>query len=118
LADASSVADTDREHASVAEMLVRWQRYRDTSATIRAAASTASGLPGARTIATNEGSSTFNGFNLSVESFLADNRTQFLDKLDAASDRLRGLRIAMIVLPLLAAALALWGVQIRWNEYR
>lgn len=118
LAAAADAADTDREHASVAEVLVRWQRYRDTSTTIRSTASSANGLAAARTIATNEGNSTFNGFNLAVESFLADNRTQFVEKLDAASDRLRGLRLAMIVLPVLAAALALWGVQIRWNEYR
>lgn len=123
LVDAADAADTDREHASVGEILVRWQRYRDTSAAIRSTAgqstaSGASGLAAARTIATNEGNSTFNGFNLAVESFLADNRTQFVEKLDAANDRLRGLRLAMIVLPILAAALALWGVQIRWNEYR
>jgi hypothetical protein len=118
LVDASRSADTDREHASVAEILVRWQRYRDTSATIRSTTATSGGVAAARTIATNQGNSTFNGFNLSVESFLADNRTQFVAKLDAASDRLRGLRLAMIILPLLAAALALWGVQLRWNEYR
>ena len=118
LADAAGAADTDREDASVAEILVRWQRYRDTSTTIRSTAAGATGLAAARTIATNQGNSTFNGFNLAVESFLADNRTQFVEKLDAASDRLRGLRLAMIVLPILAAALALWGLQIRWNEYR
>jgi hypothetical protein len=118
LAEAALLADTARERASVAEMLERWRRYRATSDTIRRAASTPTGLAEARTVATNEGNSTFNGFNLAVETFLADNRGQFESSLDAASDRVRLLDLGMVVLPLLAAALALWGIQIRWNEYR
>jgi hypothetical protein len=118
LADASASADTTREHASIAEILVRWQRYRDTSAQIRTTATGAGGVAAARLLATNEGNSTFNGFNLAVESFLTDNRAQFEQRLDAATDRLRGLQISMIVLPALALALALWGIQLRWNEYR
>jgi hypothetical protein len=118
LTDAARVADSARERASVAEMLERWRRYRVTSDTIRRNASNPTGLAEARTVATNEGNSTFNGFNLAVETFLADNRGQFEAHLDAASDRLRLLDLGMVVLPLLAAALALWGIQIRWNEYR
>jgi hypothetical protein len=118
LADAVRVADSHRERASIVEVLARWQRYRTTSDTIRSAAADPATIARARTLATNEGNSTFNGFNLSVENFLADNRTQFEAHLDAANDRLRLLELGMIVLPLLAAALALWGVQIRWNEYR
>lgn len=118
LADAARVADSAREHASIAEVLVRWERYRSTSAAIRTAAASPTTVTTARTIATNEGNRTFNGFNLAVENFLADNRAQFEARLDAASDRLRLLELGMLVLPLLAAALALLGVQIRWNEYR
>ncbi len=118
LADAASVADSARERASAAEMLQRWQRYRTTSDSIRDKAQSGADLPGARRLATNEGNGTFNGFNLAVETFLADNRRQFEAHLDAARDRLRALEPGMIVLPLLAAALALWGIQIRWNEYR
>ena len=118
LADAALVADSARERASIAEVLARWERYRATSATIRTAAGSAGTIATARTIATDEGNRAFNGFNLAVENFLADNRAQFEAHLDAANDRLRLLEVGMLVLPLLAAALALWGIQIRWNEYR
>ena len=49
---------------------------------------------------------------------LSDNRSQFADGLANADDRLRLLVPGMILLPLLAALLALWGWQLRITEYR
>ena len=100
--------------AAVAELLVRWQRYADTVTALRAAPTPDAG----RVIAVDAGSSTFNGFNFSLESVLGDNRTQFLDALDRSSDALRGLTLLALVLPVLAALAALLGYQLRINEYR
>ncbi|HEX2047944.1 MAG TPA: hypothetical protein VHF27_09275 [Acidimicrobiales bacterium] len=114
LTNAADVADSDRERAAVAEMLVRWQRYQDTSAQLRTTADAAQ----ARSIAVGPGSATFNGFNFSVESVLSDNRDQFLEGLASATDRLRSLNLVALFLPLLAVLVALGGFQLRLNEYR
>ena len=71
--DAAGVADSARERAAVAEMLVRWQRYQVRREALRRASG-----DDARRLATGDVSSTFNGFNFSVESVLCDNRAQFL----------------------------------------
>jgi hypothetical protein len=113
LTDAASVADSDRERAAVAEMLVRWQRYQDTSAQLRST----SDANQARALAVGPASATFNGFNFSVESVLSDNRDQFLDGLASAADRLRSLTLVALLLPLVAAIGALGGFQLRMNEY-
>jgi hypothetical protein len=112
--EAARRADSDRERAAVAELLVRWQRYADTVTELRAAPTTEAG----RAIAVDAGSSTFNGFNFSLESVLGDNRAQFLDALDRSSDALRGLTLLALGLPALAAVAALLGYQLRINEYR
>ncbi|HEV3496139.1 MAG TPA: hypothetical protein VHA34_07315 [Actinomycetes bacterium] len=103
LTDAAAVADSDRERAAVAEMLVRWQRYQDTATQLRATTDAAQ----ARTLAVGPASNTFNGFNFSVESVLSDNRSQFLDGLASAARRLGSLTLV-----------ALGGFQLRLNEYR
>ncbi|MDP1805304.1 MAG: hypothetical protein Q8K72_09075, partial [Acidimicrobiales bacterium] len=114
LTDAAAEADSDRERAAVAEMLVRWQRYQDTATQLRATADPAQ----QRTIAVGPGSATFNGFNFSVESVLSDNRSQFLDGLASAADRVGNLTLVALFLPLLAAFGALGGFQLRINEYQ
>ena len=113
LTDAADVADSDHERAAVAEMLVRWQRYQDTSAQLRATADAAQ----ARALAVGPGSATFNGFNFSVESVLSDNRDQFLEGLKSATDRLRYLSLVALFLPLAATVGALGGFHLRLNEY-
>ncbi|HVF33042.1 MAG TPA: hypothetical protein VM933_08395 [Acidimicrobiales bacterium] len=112
--EAARRADSAREKAAVAELLVRWQRYADTVTRLRSAPTPEAG----RAIAVDAGSSTFNGFNFSLESVLGDNRTQFLEALDRSSDALRGLTLLASGLPLLAALAALVGFQLRINEYR
>jgi hypothetical protein len=114
LADAADQADSPRERAAAAEMLVRWQRYADTVTQLSA-------TPDAnarRAIAVGPGSSAFNGFNFSVESVLGDNRAQFLGGLQDAADRLRYLPAITLLLPLGAMVIALLGFQLRINEYR
>ena len=113
LADAADEADSDRERAAVAEMLVRWQRYQDTSAQLRAT----SDATQARAIAVGPASATFNGFNFSVESVLSDNRDQFLDGLASAARRLRSLTLVALLVPLVAALGALGGFELRIHEY-
>jgi hypothetical protein len=113
LTDAADVADSDRERAAVAEMLVRWQRYQDTAVQLRATTDAAQ----ARAVAVGPASATFNGFNFSVESVLSDNRSQFLDGLASAADRVGSLTLVALLLPLVAAAGALGGFQLRINEY-
>ncbi len=113
LTDAAGVADSDRERAAVAEMLVRWQRYQDTAAQLRAITN----VDQQRAVFVGPTSATFNGFNFSVESVLGDNRDQFLDGLASAADRLGNLTLVALFLPLLAALGALVGFQLRLNEY-
>jgi hypothetical protein len=113
LTDAAAVADSDRERAAVAEMLVRWQRYQDTAAQLRATTDAAQ----ARAVAVGPASATFNGFNFSVESVLSDNRGQFLDGLASAARRLGSLSLVALLVPLVAAVGALGGFQLRINEY-
>jgi hypothetical protein len=112
LTDAAGVADSDRERAAVAEMLVRWQRYQDTAAQLRSITN----VDQQRAVFVGPTSATFNGFNFSVESVLGDNRDQFLDGLASAADRLGSLTLVALFLPLLAALGALFGFQLRLNE--
>ena len=117
LFDAARLADSTRERYAAAEMLLRWQRYRDTNRTIQAAA-TRGDRETARVTATSTGNQAFNGFNLSVESVVQDNTTQFGDKLSSADHRLRYLGLSALLIPLAALLLMLWGTQMRINEYR
>jgi hypothetical protein len=117
LFDAVHLAGSPRERAAAAEMLLRWQRYRDTNRTIQAAAARGDRST-ARLTATTTGNQAFNGFNLSVESVVQDNTVQFADKLASAEHRLRFLRASALLVPLIALLLMLWGTQMRINEYR
>ena len=107
-------ADSPRERAAVAEMLVRWQRYADTVAELNGTTDAAR----RRAIAVGPSSAAFNGFNFSVESVLGDNRAQFLGGLEDASRRLGGLTAVTLLVPLAAAAAATAGFRLRINEYR
>ena len=117
LFDAVRLADSTRERYAAAEMLLRWQRYRDTNRTIQTAA-TRGDRAAARLTATSTGNQAFNGFNLSVESVVQDNTAQFADKLSSADHRLRYLSASALLIPLVALLLMLWGTQMRINEYR
>jgi hypothetical protein len=117
LFDAARLADSSRERYAAAEMLVRWQRYRDTNRAIQAAA-TRGDRVAARLTATTTGNQAFNGFNLSVESVVQDNTTQFEDSLSSADHRLRYLGASALLFPLIALLLMFWGTQMRINEYR
>ena len=111
---AGQQADSGREQATVMEMRTRWQRYLTAVAQLRAARTPAE----ARTLAIGPVSTSFNGFNYSVESVLADNRDQFARRLADADDAVRGLRAGAGALLLLATLAALLGFQLRINEYR
>lgn len=117
LLDAYDTADSDRERAAAIELLIRWARYLDTSEAIEQLLVT-SDIVGARGLAVTDGNTAFNGFNTAVESVLSDNRSQFTDSVAEASDAIGWLRGASIVIPVLAALLAMWGFQTRINEYR
>lgn len=114
LLDAAVAADSPRERAAVAEAGLRWQRYQNTVATLRAAPNPAA----AKAVAVGPANSDFNGFNFSVQSILGQNRGQFLDGLGSAADRTA--RTPPLVLLLLVGALAamFWGFQLRINDYR
>jgi hypothetical protein len=114
LGQAATAADTARERAAVAEAALRWQRYEATVTTLRAAPNQAA----ATAIAVGPASSDFNGFNFSVESILGQNRGQFLDGLATAADRTTRLPTGILLLLLAALATALWGFQLRINDYR
>ena len=112
--DAAVAADSPRERAAVAEAGLRWQRYQNTVATLRAAPNAAA----AKAVAVGPANADFNGFNFSVQSILGQNRDQFLAGLGSATDRTA--RTPSLVLLLLLGALAamFWGFQLRINDYR
>ncbi len=110
-------ADSSREQAAATEMQIRWQRYRAVSDEILKLAN-ADDIAGAKQLSQGSGGSAFVGFNTAVESVLLDNREQFLDGMSEARNTLDWLQLAMIALPIVAALLALWGYQLRINEYR
>ena len=112
LFDAARQADSARERAAVAESMTWWQRYRDTVDSLRA-----SDVATATTIAINESNPMFNGFNVTVESVLGDNESQFIDGLDDASGSLRWLGLGTLGLAFVAALCVLLGFQARINEY-
>ncbi len=113
LARLGDSADSDRERAAVTELDVRWQRYREAVGEIEAA-----GAEARRELALGAGNSTFNGFNVSVESVLGDNRADLIDNLEQAHDRTRRLTFVVGLVPLAALLAALFGFQLRIKEYR
>jgi len=117
LPDLALAADSARERAAVAEVAERWQRYLDTSRELRAAAA-ANDTDAVNAIATGSGTSTFNGFNTSVESVLAQNQQQFVDAVNEADDLLKYVRLAIPLATLIAALLAWWGFSLRIRDYQ
>lgn len=113
LFQAATTSDSTRKRAAVAELMVRWQRYRQAVAALRQAGGDAS-----RQLAVGQVSSTFNGFNVSVESVLGDSRTEFAAALDRGGHRSSGLDLVVVIGLAVAVALALAGHQARINEYR
>lgn len=113
LGDAAARADSPRERAATAELLVRWQRYAEASERLRGASAEE-----ARAIAVGPAAATFTGFNAAVESVLGDNRAQLLDGFEAADGHVGPIALVALVLPLVAAVCALGGLQLRIAEYR
>ncbi|MCB0990824.1 MAG: hypothetical protein R2770_21785 [Acidimicrobiales bacterium] len=116
LAEAGALADSDREDAAVAELVVRWDRYLEVSDRVEQLLASGD-ASGARVVASGEGNSAFNGFNTAVESVLLDNRTQFAEGVQAATAALGYLRVASVVLAAAAALAAWFGFQARIGEY-
>lgn len=118
------IADTEREASRALEAVTWWGRYLERRETLRGALAPVlpDGAADARLVeveaAYRDMSAAFNGFAFTVEGILADNTDQFTAGLEAATDRTAGLLFAALILPLAAAALALWGFQLRINEYR
>lgn len=96
-------------------MLVRWDRYLETSQSIRTALE--ADPVAATALAVTAGNADFNGFNTSVESVLSDNRSQVTAGLADARNHLDWLRLGAVLLPALTALAALWGFQLRIREY-
>jgi hypothetical protein len=113
IGSAATSADSPRERAAVADTAVRWQRYEGTSAALRAA-------PGAAAKAIAEGplNSDFNGFNFSLGAILGQNQGQFQNGLASAANDTSRVPTAMLLLLVVAIGGALWGFQLRINDYR
>lgn len=117
LAEAIGVASSERERAGAEELVARWDRYLAEST--RSQVALASGdAAAAESLIQGAANSAFNGFNTTVEAALLDNREQFLDQLDTASNSLRWLRELILVGSLLGAIFAWWGFAQRIGEYR
>lgn len=117
LHDARTVAGSDRERATVDELVARWERYLNESARSQQALAR-DDIDGAQSIIQGSANSAFNGFNTTVEAALLDNREQFLAQLDTASDSLQWLRGLILAGSLVAALCAWWGFAQRIGEYR
>ncbi|MGH9280477.1 MAG: hypothetical protein ACRD12_20585 [Acidimicrobiales bacterium] len=114
LVEAAASADSPREEAAVEDVDIRWQRYVATVAAQRGAPNAAA----ARAVAVGPANSTFNGFNFATQLVLSQNRDQFLDDLEEAAQTAARLPQGVLLLLLVALAAALWGFQIRINDYR
>lgn len=114
---AEEEADSSRELAGTAEVVVRWNRYLLESGQIQSALRLGD-ADTAEVITRGPANSAFNGFNTSVEAALLDNREQFLAQLARAADSLRWVRPVVVIGSLLAAVLAWWGFAVRIGEYR
>ncbi|MEM7275158.1 MAG: hypothetical protein AAF547_18900 [Actinomycetota bacterium] len=110
-------ADSDRERAASQALLVRWTRYEDAARSIDALAR-AGDQAGAVALYQGEGLATFNGLNTGIESVLSDNRSQFIDGVDRASQAVSTTPFLTIILPVLAALAILLAIQRRLGEYR
>ena len=110
-------ASSPRERAAATEIAIRWDRYVAESAQMQSRLASGA-IEQAEVIAQGPASSTFNGFNTSVEAALLDNREQFLDQLTTANDAMQWLRGVILAGSLLAAVLAWWGFGLRIGEYR
>ncbi|GAC1371596.1 MAG: hypothetical protein NVSMB32_15700 [Actinomycetota bacterium] len=97
----------------MAEAALRWQRYQDTVALLRAAPTPAA----AQAIAVGQANADFNGVNFSVESILGQNRGQFLDGLTSAANRTANVPTGVTLVLLAAVATMLWGYQLRIDDY-
>jgi CHASE3 domain sensor protein len=114
LGDVNAASADPTRRALTSEMLARWQRFADVSDRIVAEVD-----PAARsTIASNESNAAFAGFNVTVDAVLAKDEATFLSGIDGAHHRLKNLSLALLIAPILAAALAFLGLQRRMGEYR
>jgi CHASE3 domain sensor protein len=111
LEHAATDADTPRERAAVADVATRWQRYEDGVAELRAAEDPTA-------IAKGPLNSAFNGFNFAIGAVLGQNRDQFLDDLRSATHKTDSAPAQTLTLLVFAALFALWGFQLRINDYR
>jgi len=116
-AQARQESSSDRERAAATEISDRWDAYVFESSQAQVAL-VAGDTERAEQIAQGAANSSFNGFNASVEAALLDNREQFLNQLQTASDSLRWLRAVILIGSLLAAMLTWWGFGQRIGEYR
>ena len=117
VADVAAGADSPREEAAAAELDLRWDRYRTAAGDIVALID-AGDLEAAVEKFQGDGLTTFNGVNTSLESVLADNRSQFTDGVSGAADAVGLLPLLTAALAALAGAAVLIGTQQRLEDYR
>jgi hypothetical protein len=117
LAQARDAASSDRERAGADEVIARWTRYVDENRRSQDALGRGD-VAAAEAITQGAANSAFNGFNTTVEAALLDNREQFLNQLQTASDSLQWLRGLILGGSLLAAVFVWWGFAQRIGEYR
>lgn len=109
--------DSNREAAAAETLRTRWTRYEATARQIETLADQGN-QPAAVDVFQGDGLSTFNGLNTAIESALSDNRSQFLDGVDEASQAVSTTPFLTIILPVLAALATLLAIQRRLGEYR
>lgn len=95
-----------------------WRTYQATSIAVRKGAGEAGGFQDAVNIALHEGTDTFNQFDQAADVALTASERRFDSRVSAASDSLAGLEVIVSICILLAAGLAVAGIQMRINEYR
>jgi hypothetical protein len=94
------------------ELFVRWQRYRSAIEGLQK-------LPTAvQSNSTTSLTEPFTGFNITVDSLLANDEARFFASYDSATKHGRGIPMLLLLGPLVAALLSMIGIQRRMNEYR
>ncbi len=113
----AAAADSDREQAAARTLQVRWSRYLAVIDEIRTMNIT-SGQTAAAALFQGDGVATFNGVNTAIESVLLDNRDQFSDGIQTASDAVEFNPWWCLFLTVVAALLAIVAIQRRLADYR
>lgn len=116
-AHADDSADRSAASALATDTFAAWDTYAATNEEV-AAADASGERTEAVDLALGRADTDFAAFDAVTSEALESNRLRFVEEMDQAARATQGLRFGSLLLATLVAALALYGLQLRINEYR